>query len=175
MSTEGVRPLHVDGEYDQVTRASADVDALRRAHGTPVTRAEAEAMIAALGARFDVNVAVRFGAKAGRCSWSAKYTTVARTYADGSPVLTWRGKPYRRRVYLRDAVGRAIWCLAISLPTQEGRTTETGGWGLRAGLVLHEFVHAVIQARGYSMRAAGHGPLFTWLLDALVADWKETK
>lgn len=132
-------------------------------------------MIAALCHRFDVELTLRFTARNGLASFRAVYTLVPRTYVDGTPVLNARGRQKRRKKYLRDEEGRVLWRLSVSLPNKARETTTTGGWGLRAGVVLHEFTHAVIQARGLNMNAAGHGPFFTWLLDGLVADWKSTR
>lgn len=170
------RRLDIDGEYNQVSRASADVEALRLAHGTPCTQREAAAMLAALTARTGVTVRVRFGARHGRCSLKP---IMARVYF--SDVRT------RRKLYRRTWAGERE--LLISLP-KEPRGQHTRGWGLRVGLVLHEFAHAVAEARkdhmsvvapyrteGHplGMKGAGHGPWFTWLLDGLVADWKDSQ
>lgn len=172
----GARRLLIDGEYDQVSRASADVEALRRVHATPCTRDEARQIIALLCKRFNVPVTVlAFRGRNGRCSQRPKYAMVPRFYTTGEPVMSVRGRQKRKKAYLRDTEGCLVWELTISLPTMSGITTETGGWGLRAGIVLHEFAHAVIHARGVNMRAASHGPLFTWVLDGLVAEWTRTQ
>lgn len=167
----GPRKLLIDGEYDMVSRASADVDSLRRAHETPISVSEARAMLAELCERTGVTVRVRFGCKSGRASKRPVYRRI----------------PYcsiatRRRYYRREYTGTME--LLISLP-KEPKGQASRGWGLRAGLVLHEFAHAAIEANRagamfgawangntYGMAAASHGPWFTWMLDGLVADWK---
>lgn len=170
MPTDGARKLIIDGEYDMVSRASQDVDALRLAHQTPITPKDARALIATMAARVGITadrLEVRIGkCKRGRGGIRTTYKRVVRmeyTRSDGSV------KKLYRRVYDREV----LW---ISLPSIPGQTTATGGWYLRTGLVLHEFAHMVLGHVGSHrlVNAAGHGPLFTWILDGLVAEWKST-
>lgn len=171
MPTTGPLKLLIDGEYDMVTRASQDVDALREAHQTPITKRAAEAMLHDLCAMAGIDfasVAWRWAKNArGQAGTRHVYRREVRLSYQRSDGTT---KHCYRRIYVRTS-------LCMTLPTRAGERTETGGWYLRVGLVLHEFTHMVLAHVGDSrlVNLASHGPLFTWLLDGLVAEWKSTR
>jgi len=167
----------VPGEYDHVARASADVEALRRAHATPITRDEATRMLHRLAAQHlpaadALSLVIRWGTRRGRGGRMAPRKRVLRTYVDGSPVLHWRtGKPRYRVaqtgpsvpfVSLPSTLMPAPGLVEATRVTRSGRRYST--MCLRVGLVLHEFAH-VMNARD------GHGPAFVARLDSLVAAW----
>jgi hypothetical protein len=166
----------IAGEYDHVSRASADLEALRDAHGTKITRAEASALLAYLCAQHDVeDLETRWSSRCGRASHGPKYQQEKRiAYYRISPTISLNGAPvqepvYRkRRVYVRDAAGKLAMYIRVSLPKD-----QTAGYGLRVGVVLHEFAHILNHLRDGGMNRCGHGPLFVGRLDALVAAWRQ--
>lgn len=169
-------PEYVPGEYESVAKRSADVDALRRAHLTPIDRHDAERMLRALAAQYltaadALTFVIRWGTRRGRGGRLMLRKRVALVHPDGSPMLHWRtGKPrYRLRV---SASGSVPY---VGLPSEP--MTEGGHWWgatksgkrstsrLRVGLVLHEFAH-VLNPRD------GHSDAFVARLDKLVSEWE---
>lgn len=188
MSAAGVSPLLIGGEYDMVSRASANFAALKTAHETPITRKDAASLLRALalehlGPVVGADLVIRWGATRGRGGWHTVTTMVPVLKFDGTPVHTLRwdrgtgsyvaGRARKRRQYTRGADGRYVSVPYIALPSHPmapgGLWHDARGRSLlRVGLVLHEFAH-VLTVR--QCRHNPHGPVFTACLDRLVAAW----
>lgn len=146
-------PLLIPGEYNVVTRASRDADALLAAHATPCTKAEARALLAALQVQHGV--------------LNLKVTITTRCRRG-------RGGVKRKRDYSAVSLGSSPWdapwgprvpfVTLPAVPRKLASSTCGNFAGLRVGLVLHEFAHVL---RPWD----GHNAKFTACLDDLVEWW----
>lgn len=188
MSARGIEPLLIGGEYNEVSRASADFAALKLAHETPITRREADAMLRALAVEHlgpvdGAALMIRWGARRGRGGWHVLSTMVPVLKLDGTPAHTLRwdreqqsyvaGKVRKRRQLLRGPDGKCRRVPYVALPSVP--MVAGGPWHdprgqsyLRVGLVLHEFAHVLTVPY---CRYAPHGPIFVACLDRLVEAW----
>jgi len=154
------------GEYAWVARESRDIAALRRAHETPCTRVEAEALIRALArellpAADAVALRLTWGSKRGRGGYLAERKREVR----------FRCEVTGRTYYRTRRTGRFTPYISLPrVPLEPGRGWWDGGSSrLRVGLVLHEFAHVL----AFRDEEGGHGPIFVAKLDALVWLWED--
>jgi hypothetical protein len=156
----GVMPRIVPGEYDMVSRASRDVDALRLAHATPINRKEATKLLRTLAEHYlplehraDFRIVIG-GTKRGRGGFILERKRAIRYWRGESAPGAMDGTP----VYRMARTGRRL--AYVGLPSAEminGSWFVAGSACLRLGLVLHEFAHVMCCSKG---RNVGHGPMF---------------
>jgi len=155
------------GEYPWVASESRDTAALRRAHETPCTKAEAEALIRALACELlpaadALSLRLTWGSNRGRGGILKERKREIRGVFGG-----------RTRYRLRDT-GRSMPYVSLpDVPMEKGGPWLVDGSSrLRVGLVLHEFSH-VLAIRDEQEEHDGHGPIFVAKLDALVWLWEK--
>ena len=153
------------GEYPWVARKSRDIAALRRAHETSCTKAEAETLIRALARE----LLPAPEAAALRLTWGSKRGRGG-VLAERKREVRFRCELTGRTYYKMRRTGRFKPYISLpQVPLEPG-----GGWWvdgssrLRVGLVLHEFAHVLT----FDADEA-HGPIFVAKLDALVTLWEE--